>query len=85
MRKEIKKILKKKSKFFSNKNLDFKFNNDIELRNSNIKLTSKKLPQISVNLENFANNNEESNVFIKNNKNKKHYKLKSINIKTSFQ
>ena len=80
-----KKNIKKKSKFFSNKNLDFKFNNDIELRNSNIKLTSKKLPQISVNLENFANNNEESNVFIKNNKNKKHYKLKSINIKTSFQ
>ena len=71
--------MKKKSKFFSNKNLEFNNNNfEVESTKKN-KLTSKLLPKITVYEElNVDNNNLGSNRPNEENKNKRHYKLKSI-------
>lgn len=78
--KENRKVnIKKKSKFFSNKNLEFNNNNfEVESTKKN-KLTSKLLPKITVYEElNVDNNNLGSNRPNEENKNKRHYKLKSI-------
>ena len=70
--------IKKKSKFFSNKNLKYNNNNfEVELTKKN-KLTSKMLPKITVYDELNMNDNLGSNKHNKENKNKKQYKLKSI-------
>ena len=78
--KENRKVnIKKKSKFFSNKNLEFNNNNfEVESTKKN-KLNSKLLPKITVYEElNVDNNNIGSNRPNEENKNKRHYKLKSI-------
>jgi hypothetical protein len=79
--------IKRKSKFYSFKNLDFQ--NNIKNNNFEIvttkknKLTSKMLPKITT-FEEFNmnginnNNNKETNKQNNLNKNKKHYKLKNI-------
>ena len=82
-RDKAKKKTKKKSKFFSNKNLDYNNKNDFEIdSNKNKKITSKVLPRITgfeeFNLDKNNNNNAESNITNNINKNKKHYKLKGV-------
>jgi len=74
------KELKKKSKFFSNKNIDYGFNNNIEITKNN-KFTSKQLPKIKV-IEEDANDktkkrNEEKNRTINLSKSKNKFKLKT--------
>ena len=74
------KELTRKSKFFSNKNIDYGFNNNIEITKNN-KLTSKQLPKIKV-IEEDANDktkrrNEEKNRTINISKSKNKFKLKT--------
>jgi len=74
------KELKRKSKFFSNKNIDYGFNNNIEITKNN-KFTSKQLPKIKV-IEEDANDktkkrNEEKNRTINLSKSKNKFKLKT--------
>jgi hypothetical protein len=75
-----KKDLKRKSKFYSNKNIDYGFHNNIEI-NKNNKLTSKQLPKIKdieeYTKENNKAKNEEKNRTININKNKGKFKLKT--------
>ena len=75
-----KKDLKRKSKFYSNKNIDYSFHNNIEI-NKNNKLTSKQLPKIKdieeYTKENNKAKNEEKNRTININKNKGKFKLKT--------
>ena len=78
--------IKKKSKFFSNKNINFNFNQEkIDLTNTKSKLTSKKLPRISgfdeFNMDKMKANIEEPNNNA--NKNRKVFKLKK-SIKVSL-
>ena len=69
--------IKKKSKFFSNKNLDYNNNFEVEVTKKN-KLTSKILPKITGYEEFKMDNNLDSDKSNKENKSKKRYKLKSI-------
>ena len=82
--------LKKKSKFFSNKNINLVFNSDkadIVESTKISKMSSKKLPKISgfeeFNMDRMKPNNEEHNGHRNRNRNKKHYKLKT-NIKVTL-
>ena len=78
--------IKRKSKFYSFKNLDFQNNiknNNLEIESTKKnKLTSKMLPKITgfeeFNMNGINNNNKEINKQNNLNKNKKHYKLKNI-------
>ena len=79
--------IKKKSKFFSNKNINFNFNQEkIELTNTKSKLTSKKLPRIS-GFDEFTMDKMKANIEEPNNnnthKNRKVFKLKK-SIKVSL-
>jgi len=69
--------IKKKSKFYSNKNLDYNKNFEVELTKKN-KLTSKMLPKITGYEEFKMDNNLDSDKSNKENKSKKRYKVKSI-------
>ena len=75
---------KKKSRFFSNKNLDLKSSNDIDLTKINNKLTTKKLPKLSIHADELISGRIQTNIEevyrqTNNNKNKNkiRYKLKN--------